>query len=296
MADNENKPRKIAILSTSTCSLDYYKKELPSNLFIARCIVNMDGKNYLDAKELKAEDFNKWMMDNPGKLATTMPPDVNVQAEFLMELQTKGYTDIIVVTLGKNLSESFEQAHEIAGLFENKLNVEVFDSGVFSIAEGAFALKAANMALQGNDTQHILNTLELMKRNCAVYVLVDNLHYLSKNGWLSLSMNVLGSLLQIKPVIKQENSSMDVFKKIRKTESAVHEFADFVNSELNEPNTKAFGLCSGDKKLFIELEDKIPSLDADNSYPMSPVIGSHVGPNVVGVAIFKNTDQYNLDI
>lgn len=283
--------KKTAVVVTSTSSIDYLPTTKPDNLHILRLHVITDNGSYLDAEEIKAQEFYSWMMEHKSHLPRSHEPDFNEVSELFLDLSKKGYTDVLVVTICKNLSKTYFAVKEVADIMQNKINVEVFDSGQFSAGETLMAIRAAELIQEGKSMQTVLNTLELMKRNTATYFVLDTLYYLQKNGRLSRTKNFVSSFLKIKPMFRHRAGVLEIVSKVRKTENAIREFSEFADNELARENSMGLGVYCGNHQLYDDFKRDMKGR-LQGTLPLTPVIGCHFGPSSVGVAVYYNTNEY----
>lgn len=90
---------KVAVAALSTSGLDAYPH--PHNIHILRLHIRLadNDTDYIDGQNLSAADFQRWMLDNPNKMASTSPPDRNEIIRFFVNLMDKGYEEVIVITI-----------------------------------------------------------------------------------------------------------------------------------------------------------------------------------------------------
>lgn len=281
-------PQRCAVMSTSTGSLDYFRQKDP-DIRILRLDVLIDGQAYADGQQMNAENFYQWLLENPDKLATTRPPQFDYISEQLMDLYMSGYTDVIITTIAASLSKTFERVREVAALMQGRLNVHVFDTGSVSVPEGMFAQEASRLLKKGFSVDEVLVKLETLRSKCVIIFGVNSLRYLVKNGRLSMAGGLIGSMLQVKPILKFENSAFTTLQKVRKTENAIEAVTDAVADYIEGNDVHVSGLYCGNGDLYQEFARRLNDRTghAIEGYPLSPVAGAHIGPNAFGVTILR---------
>lgn len=281
-------PHRCVVMSTSTGSLDYFHNKDP-DIRILRLDVLINGQAYADGADVDAEGFYQWLLQNPDKLATTRPPEFDYISEQLMDLYMSGYTDVIITTIAASLSKTFERIREVAALMQGRLNVHVFDTGSVSVPEGMFAQEASRLLKKGFSVDDVLSKLETLRSKCVIIFGVNSLRYLVKNGRLSMAGALIGSMLQVKPILKFENSAFTTLQKVRKTENAIEAVTDAVADYIEGKDVRVAGLYCGNSGLYEEFAQRVADRTGHviEGYPLTPVAGAHIGPNAFGVTILR---------
>lgn len=280
--------RKAIICSTSTGGLDYYDKE--HNIEIVRIKLLIGDKEYLDGVDIKAEEFYMMLRNNKGPLPKTSQPSVGEMMEFYNGLYERGYTDVFLTTISAELSGTYNSAVQAAKELEDKMNIRVFDTKTVTFSEGMFALKAEEMLNEGKTFDQIEEVLTRMRKRNTIFFAVDSLEYLVKNGRLSGAAGFMGKMLKIKPILQvQETGKIVAIEKIRTIKKALSLITNKIEAYTNGRPYDAHIIYTGNPSLqdhFLEVLKE--ELGLENLYmaPSTPVVGGHVGPDVIGIGIF----------
>jgi DegV family protein with EDD domain len=120
-----------------------------------------------------------------------------------------------------------------------------------------------------------------------VYVLVDTLKYLVKNGRLSSASGFLGTLLKIKPLLHiQKDGRLVPFEKIRTTSKAQARLIEIVQKDIEGHSVVMFIAYTNNEERAKELKEQILSSRPElviEIVPLTPVVGAHAGPGTLGV-------------
>src|SRR5690606_3344093 len=167
------------------------------------------------------------------------------------------------------------------------INVEVIDSKSVSFGEFVLARKALEFVEAKMDLKEIVTKLNALRDKVKIYVLVDTLKYLVKNGRLSSTAGLLGTLLKIKPLLKiMEDGSLKPYEKIRTTTKAQQRILEVILQETEGYDVEYFVAYTTnlDKAEFFkkEIETKRPGAHV-TLYPLTPVVGAHAGPGTLGL-------------
>ncbi len=209
---------KIGIVVCGNSGVDYMKLDYPVRLI--RSTLNLDGKEYEDFIDIKADEFYKIIESNPDVDVSTSQTSTGKIASVYEEMKEEGYKDILVIVISSKLSGTFQGAVLAKDLVQG-VNVYVVDSRSVSYGEAYLVMEAIKMIKNGSKMVDIIDRIEKIRDHIYIYVLVDTLKFLVKNGRLSAASGFLGTLLKIKPLLHvQRDGSLVPFEKIRTTSKA----------------------------------------------------------------------------
>jgi len=276
--------QKIGLLVCGNSGIDYEKVDYPHK--VMRSTLLLDKKEYEDFVDITAEEFYDTVVKNPNIDLSTSQVSTGRVAEIYEEFKSEGYTDVIVVTIAAKLSGTYQGAVLAKDMVEG-INVHVVDSKSVSYGQMYLVLEAIEMIKKGMNAEDIFNKLNELRENITIYVLVDTLKYLVKNGRLSATSGFLGTLLKIKPLLKiMEDGSLQPYEKIRTTNRARKRLMEIINEEIKGKEALVFLAHTNNKdeaevikKELLENHKNIEVLVV----PLTPVVGAHAGPGTLGV-------------
>lgn len=275
---------KIGIVVCGNSGVDYMKLDYPVKLI--RATLNLGGKEYEDYVDIQAKEFYDIVQANPDIDVSTSQTSTGKIASVYEELKEEGYTDVIAVVISSKLSGTYQGAI-LAKEMVPGLNVFVIDSRSVSYGEAYLVLEAIKMIKNGSKLRDIIDRLEKIRDNIYIYVLVDTLKYLVKNGRLSAASGFLGTLLKIKPLLHvQRDGSLVPFEKIRTTSKAQQRLVEIIKSDIEGKNVVMFIAYTNNEEKAAEIKQEILSFRPDITVelvPLTPVVGAHAGPGTLGV-------------
>ncbi|WP_026400179.1 DegV family protein [Acholeplasma equifetale] len=275
---------KIKILITSTSGVDYY--EAKDDFKVARLTVSFDQKEYVDYEEIKAEDFYQLMLSKPNADIHTSQVSTGMFQQLYEEIKAEGYDSVLVITISSKLSGTYQSAMIAKDMVEG-IDVRVFDSKSVSYGELALAIKAKELIDEGKSLDEVIYNLERVRDKTNIYVLVDTLKYLVKNGRLSATSGLLGMLLKIKPLLKiEQDGSLKPHEKIRTSSKAQKRILEIVLSETENKKADYFIAYTTNESLAYYFRDEILKARPNAKvtlYPLTPVVGAHAGPGTLGI-------------
>lgn len=275
---------KIGIVVCGNSGVDYMKLDYPVRLI--RATLNLGGKEYEDYVDIQAKEFYDIINANPDIDLSTSQTSTGKIASVYEEMKEEGYTDIIAVVISSKLSGTYQGA-VLAKDMVPGVNIYVIDSRTVSYGEAYMVLEAIKMIKKGSKTREIIDKLEKIRDNIYIYVLVDTLKFLVKNGRLSATSGFLGTLLKIKPLLHvQRDGSLVPFEKIRTTSKAQQRLVEVIQHDIEGKNVIMFIAYTNNEEKAQEIKQQIQGARPDVSIelvPLTPVVGAHAGPGTLGV-------------
>ncbi|PHD76564.1 fatty acid-binding protein DegV [Bacillus sp. AFS043905] len=278
---------KTAVVTDSTA---YIPKEMRDRLHIHMMPLNVIFYNeaYREEIDITADEFYE-EVKRQEKLPTTSQPPIGKFVEKFEELQ-KEYDDVISIHLSSGISGTYQGAASAGEMVEG-IRVHAFDSEISCMVQGFYVIEAAKMALDGKGAEEIMARLEEMKPSVKAYFMADDLSHLQRGGRLSSAQALIGSLLQVKPVLHFVDKVIVPFEKIRTRKKAMKRIADLLGEEAaSGEKYKAVIIHakreSEAKDWKAELEARFPNVEFDISY-FGPVIGTHLGEGSMGMGWYK---------
>lgn len=184
---------------------------------------------YYEEVSLTRETFFERL--NAGEKVSTSQPSPEALMNFWRE-GLKEYEQIVYIPMSSGLSGSCGTAMMLAmeDEFENK--VFVVDNGRVSTPLHRSVLDALELAEDGYCAEQIKAILEAEKEKMSIYIAVETLEYLKKGGRISAGTAAIGTLLNIKPVLKLGISVLETFKKSRGMKKAKKEMLEALKKDM----------------------------------------------------------------
>lgn len=278
---------KTAVVTDSTA---YIPKDLREqfNIHMIPLSVIFGNETYQEEVDISVADFYD-KVRNEQKLPTTSQPPIGQFVE-LFEQLSKEYEAVISIHLSSGISGTFQGAVS-AGEMVGNIDVYPFDSEISCMVQGFYVVEAAKMAQQGKSPKEILARLNEMSQTLNAYFMVDDLAHLQRGGRLSSAQAIIGSLLQVKPLLHFENKLIVPFEKIRTRKKAMKRVADLLEQAVSggEPYRAVIIHANREQEALewkAELEAQFSNVEFSLSY-FGPVIGTHLGEGAMGLGWVK---------
>jgi DegV family protein with EDD domain len=257
------------------------------DLTIVPLRVNFGTETLRDSVDISPEAFLDRLATSKQFPTTSQPP----AGDFLTVFQkhrAAGH-DILCVLLSNKLSGTVMSANAAKEQLQDD-HVQVFDTLNVSVAEAILVTEAARLAQAGKTMAEIVQRLEFMRGRVQLYFTVNTLEYLAKGGRVSNAQAFIGTVLQMKPILKVENGLVEGAERIRTTSKAHARLRHIVEEGIRGRSNVQVGV------MYTNIKDKAQKL-ADEMrtayhlphvpiYTISPAISAHTGPRALGVAFY----------
>jgi len=271
----------IRVVTDSTCDLpqEIIRK---SGIGVVPLFIHAGGREYQDGVDLSRSEFYE-QLPSFQPAATTAVPGPDIFRREYDRLAAEGATEILSIHISEKLSGMVNIARE-AAKETNSVAVTVFDSRQLSLGMGFQVLAAAEAAAAGRTMAEILAMLEGQIARTHVFAALDTLEFMRRSGRMNFALATLGTLLQIKPLLKMYDGEPTA-ERVRTRGGAVKRLIELLLE--SGPYEKAAILHSAAAERARELLEEIRNLLPAGEIWMeeiNPVIGAHIGPGVIGFA------------
>jgi DegV family protein with EDD domain len=278
---------KIAIVTDSSAYIpDVLTHDLP--IHVIPLILLVGDKTYKDGVDIQPDAFYS-LMKSSTAIPTTSQPSPQDFVNLYKPLLEKGF-EILSIHISSKLSGTIDSALQAKNMFPGK-RIEVFDSLSTAMALGFQVLTAARVAKQGKAMDECLAAVQDAREKSGVYFIVANLEYLRRGGRLGGAAALLGTVLDLKPILEIREGKIEATEKVRTMNKAIDRMLDMFEKKINEKGTpiRISALFSDDaepaKILLDRAKQRFEALEIKDAVltPVSPVIGCHVGPGTLGI-------------
>lgn len=246
--------------------------------------VHFGSETFRDGIDLTTDQFYERLVGSKIFPTTTVPP-LSVFVNTYDKL-AKETDEILVITFSHKLGAGYNTALEAKGLMKRKCRVEVIDSGWATMAEGLIVMAAAKAAQAGAGLDEVVN---LTRRNIPrvdVRMVFDTLEYLSRGGRIGKAQAFLSSVLKVHPVLGIRGGEVYPFAREHSRTRAIDYLYNFATSFSRIEGMAVEDATTPDEadELAKRLGSKFPKVLIYRA-KVSPVVGAHVGPHVLAVAV-----------
>ncbi|TET33734.1 MAG: DegV family protein [Anaerolineales bacterium] len=275
------KTRPFAIVTDSTADVPIDTAE-SLNITVIPAVLTLDGETYVDGVDISRAEFYRRMPDLRTP-PTTAVPSVLVFEETYQRLFESGVERILSIHLSSNLSGMVNTAEQAALNFDDR--VKVFDSSQLSLGVGFQAIESAQSVMKGLDFDQVVSTARRVRERAYALALIDRLEFMRRSGRVNWLRANIGDFLQIKQLVEVKDGLVNALARTRTYTKA---FEHLISIASTWKNIKRLAvLHSGAPERAKELTERVVNLCPNPLMivDITTVIGVHVGPGCVGLAV-----------
>lgn len=277
----------IAILIDSTANIPApYVDEYKFHVMNLR--VNWPGESIesqTDAKEIEAEGFFDRLRASK-ELPTTSQPSPGEFMQMFAEIG-KTHKKVLAILVSEKISGTVKSAQFALNMAED-MQIEIVDSKNAGTGMAMIAFKAAEAVQNGSSLAEAAAAAREAAERTRTWFVVDTLEYLHKGGRLSGTRKLIGTLMDMKPLLHMVDGAPELFGTVRSLDNAVDSMLNFVEVEAKNKKRMWVGISHADSHaMAAEMEEEVrkrfsPEILITTEF--SPVVGVHLGPGALGIA------------
>lgn len=251
----------------------------------------VDGKLYFEDVDMNKEQFYHFL-ENDADLSTSQPSPGDVMD--LWDKLLKEYDEIVHIPMSSGLSASCSTAMGLARDYDGK--VQVVDNQRISVTMQQAVMDAKYLATAGKSAAQIKEILEKEALESSIYLMVDTLKYLKKGGRITPAAALLGSALNLKPILQIQGDKLDAYKKVRGVKAAKKNMLEAMKKDV-EGRFSDY-VAKGQLKLHVayttdeetarqwkeEVQSVFPDIVISRMDSLSFSVTCHTGPGVLAIA------------
>ena len=280
----------VAIVTDSNSGISQAEaKEL--GIYVIPMPFLVDGKLYFEDVDMNKEQFYHFL-ENDADLSTSQPSPGDVMD--LWDKLLKEYDEIVHIPMSSGLSASCSTAMGLARDYDGK--VQVVDNQRISVTMQQSVMDAKHLVAAGKSAAQIKEILEKEALESSIYLMVDTLKYLKKGGRITPSAALLGSALNLKPILQIQGDKLDAYKKVRGVKAAKKNMLEAMKKDV-EGRFSDY-VTTGQLKLHVayttdeetarqwkeEVQSVFPDIAISRMDPLSFSVTCHTGPGVLAIA------------
>lgn len=275
---------KIALIVDSACdlSLETIKEK---NIKLLPLRITYSHGEYKDKIDISADEIYNNLEKEVPKTSLPSAKDTN---DILEALEAEGYTHVIAITLSSGLSGTFNSVR-LALEDHPKLTSYVFDTKILAMPEGIVALEVSNLISKGLSFDEIVASIPNIRKNIIGLFTINTLEYLKRGGRIGRISGTIGELLNLKPVVGVDDDGIYyTICKARGRKQSISKLISILKEELEKGKCNVWVLHGGaleEAKVLMETIKDFKNLISVNLSQISPALGVHGGPGLLGLAI-----------
>ena len=284
------------ILTDSTADLPE-SWALKNDVQILGLTIQLDGITYETVGEKKLTSEQLLSKMEAGSQPTTSQINVG-QFEDIF----RGYAEIgmpvLYIAFASVLSGTYQSAVMARDMVLEDFPeavIRIIDTKAASMGEGVLVMKAVEAKAVGQSLEQVVALIKSLVPKVKTYFLVDDLNHLMRGGRISKTAALMGSLVNIKPVIAVKGDGrLDSVAKVRGKKKAQTEVVRMTLEDIADPRVVIAYAGLDSQEVARTLKDQLLASEQVNEVlilPLGPVISTHTGPGTLGLFSIAHENQ-----
>ena len=248
--------------------------------------IHVGQKNLRDGIDVTAEDFSARFLRAPMP-PTTSAPTLRQFEEIFAEL-IKGGGEVVAIHMSSKLSQTYRHSVRAAAPLLGRSKIVVIDSQLITVGMGLLVTAAAQAAADGATLEEVVKLVRGMIPRIYIGFFVETLDYLERGGRIGKAQALLGTMLNIKPLLILEEGEIVALEKVRTRAKAIEKLVEFISEFTRiERMVILHSTTPEDVDVLIEqINLVLPNMNIKvDQY--GPVTATHLGPNALGVVVYE---------
>jgi DegV family protein with EDD domain len=277
---------KIAIITDSTAYIPKEYLEQYQITVIPQVLIWGD-QTYQDGVTIQPDEFYQRLSTAKVMPTTSQASVVDMQTAFARMLE-QDY-DVLGVFISAKLSGTIQSAIQgREALAMGKEKIEIMDSNSTAMAMGFQVLAAARAARDGASISECKKVVERARECTGVYFVVDTLEFLHRGGRIGGAQRLLGTALNLKPILALQDGKVEAMERIRTKNKAIDRLIEIIAEQTaGKTPVRLASLhanAPAEGKDLLDRATKTINPVESIFTSVSPVVGSHTGPGTLGLA------------
>jgi len=280
----------VAIVTDSTASIpEAMLKEL--NIHVVAYYIHRGKEVLRDLVTVQRDEFLRWL-PTATSLPTTASPGPGDYLDMYKSLITGGVQSILSVHMTSKGSGAYQAAKVAQSMLQEEnpeVRIEVVDTQNVSLCQGWIAIEAARGALSGLSLDDMLASVKKMLPVTHMVQTADTLKYLYMGGRIGMAKRLVGTLLNIKPLIGMKDGVIIALGQARSRMQAYIAMSEMVSEAIGSGKAKVAYVHAGAleevEKIRQLVEGKVEVVESFFA-ELSPALAVHTGPGTAGLCYY----------
>ena len=239
---------------------------------------------YRDRVDISEDEFYQRLLHDPVHPNTTQPTPQDFASVY--DKLSQEADGIISIHVSGKLSGTYNSAVQGKKMIKKRCPIEIVDSQTVSIAIGLIVIHASKMAKSGMSLQQIVDEVGKIIPNVHLLILFDTLKYLAKGGRIGKAKALLGSVLNVKPLLTVRDGELVPSGQVRTRSKGIDRLLDFVKNATEIQDLAILHSTTPDEaQALIESTNSIFPKERTILARLGPGLGVHGGPGILAIAL-----------
>ncbi len=283
---------KVKIVTDSCANLDP-AEAAELNVSVVPLTVKIGNRTYPDGSPETTALFLQHQQRGTSPLQVIAPSAAEFE-KLYHDLHRQ--TDrIVAIHVSGHLSNVWRNSRTGAEPLRGRCAIEVVDSNAIMLGQEILVKEAARAAQRGASIDEIVRLVRGLIPHIYTVLFVDNMDYLEKSGTIGKAQAILGTMMQIKPLLFMEDGAIIPMEKVKAVNKAIDKLTEFV-SEFDD--LEQVVILQNQTEPLPETQmllDRLTQLFPDRSFPITqynPLLASFIGPAAMGLIVYEGMFEY----
>lgn len=283
----------MKFLTDSSCDISHEEAK-EYDIEVLPILIIRDDEIYKDWYDFTPSEFYASLQEW-NNLPTTSQVPLDAFCEAFERAYQEGYDAVIAPLINARGSGTYQSACIARTLFFEKeraraFTITVIDTGVYSYLIGGVLIDGVKLAREGKDVPEIVEFLENQYQKICAYAVVYTLDYLQRAGRINSVAGFVGTVLDIKPIIKIADGEINAVERARGKKKSVHKLLEMVKREI-DPKSDTIYIIHGDMEIEMaeitqQIKETFPNHKTVHAN-LGSVIAINSGPHILALGFIR---------
>lgn len=279
--------KKVAIVTDSTAYFEPGDVE-KLGVHVNPLSIQLGQEKFLEGTEIDTDElFRRISYGAPFPVSKAPDP---ISFETLYKKIYRQTDQILSIHNSGRLSKTVQTAKLGAESLLGRCSIEVIDSMTTSVGLGILVKAAAEAANQGASLDELVRLVRGMLPHIYLVFFVETMDYLERGGRIGKAQAILGSMLNIKPILFVEDGDIIPLEKVRTIDKGLEKLFEFVAEFDNLEQTAIIQRGKQPNKTALEFQERLKQAFPDINFPIiqtGPDLSTRLGPDAFGIAVYE---------
>ncbi len=274
---------KVALITDSSCDLSQDQLDRHHIHMLPLRVLSSAGE-FRDRLEISEEELYALMEQELPKTSLPYPEDVTA---LYTKLRAEGTTHILHISISSGLSGTYNMVKAVTKEFESGMEIALIDSRTISTGVGMMALAAAEALESGSSFEQAVEKAKAVRETQLGVFIIKTLEFLRKGGRIGLVEGVIGTILQLKPVIFVNHDGIyQTLAKARGYTNALDAMVRETVARFGKRKVRlsvVHGAAAAEAQHLMDRLKELLNVTESFISSVSPVLAVHTGPGLLGI-------------
>jgi DegV family protein with EDD domain len=280
--------KKVAVVTDSTAGFEPAEAQA-LGIHVVPLNIQVGREKFQEGVDVDTDELFR-RVNMGGGIPLSHPPETATFEALYARLHKQQTDQILSIHISSHLSKTMQKARLGAEALLGRCSIAVVDSMTTSMGLKILVTAAAKAANEGEAMDDIVRLVRGMIPHIYMVFYVETMEYLERSGRIGKAQAILGSMLNIKPILFMEDGDIIPLEKVRTTDKAIEKLFEFVAEFDNLEQTAIIQRNKQPGKEARNLQERLAQSFPNLRFPTiqyGPDLATRIGPNAMGVVVYE---------